>query len=55
MKNFTLVLAPAYASDLLLMPLAIAALSLIGWLLVKGVDVRGFTSRSPPAALPGWG
>jgi hypothetical protein len=39
-KNFTLVLAPSWSSDLLLAPMFAAAVSLTFWLLVKGVDVR---------------
>ena len=38
-KTFLFVLAPRYASDFLLMPMFIALLALIGWFLVKGVDV----------------
>ena len=38
-RNFVFVLAPAYASDLFLAPMFLAAVSLTGWLLVKGVDV----------------
>jgi hypothetical protein len=34
------VLAPAYASPLLLLPAIFAGLALALWLLVKGVDVR---------------
>lgn len=36
-KNFLLVLAPAYASDILLLPMFVAALALTIWLLTKGV------------------
>jgi hypothetical protein len=38
-RNFVFVLAPAYASDLFLAPMFLAAVSLTGWFLVKGVDV----------------
>jgi len=38
-KNVALVLAPAYASDILLLPMFLAAVALTAWLLVKGVDV----------------
>ena len=38
-RNFALILAPAYASDILLLPTTIAVLSLTLWLLVRGVDV----------------
>ena len=39
-SNFVLVLSPAYASDLLLLPMFLAGVSATVWLLVKGVDVR---------------
>jgi hypothetical protein len=42
-KNFTLVLAPAYSSDLFLLPMFAAGLALTVWFLTKGV--------SQPAAL----
>jgi uncharacterized protein DUF4386 len=38
-RNFALILAPAYASDVLLMLMFPGGLVLTGWLLVKGVDV----------------
>lgn len=37
-KNFILILAPRYASDLFMLPMFIAVLVLTIWLLVKGVD-----------------
>ena len=45
-RNFALVLAPAYASDLLLLPMTLAALSLTLWLLVRGVDVASWEARA---------
>jgi hypothetical protein len=36
-RNFALVLAPAYASQILLLPMPLAVLSMAAWLLVKGV------------------
>ncbi len=39
-RNFLLVLAPSYASNLLLLPAVLAGLVLTFWLIVKGVDVR---------------
>ena len=39
-KNFLLVLAPRYASDLLLLPMFLAILSMTVWFLTKGVDVE---------------
>jgi Domain of unknown function (DUF4386) len=38
-RNFLLVLAPAYASDVFLMLLFPGGLLLMGWLLIRGVDV----------------
>ena len=43
--NLATVLAPAYASGYLLMPIGIASLSLMLWLLVKGVDVPKWNAR----------
>ncbi len=44
-KNFTLVLAPAYSSDLLLAPAPITILVLTVWFLAKGVDVDKWNER----------
>jgi uncharacterized protein DUF4386 len=44
-RNFLLILAPAYASPLLLMLLFPGALMLMVWLLVKGVDMPQWNSR----------
>ena len=44
-RNFLLVLAPAYASGILLMPMALVALVTCLWLLVKGVDVEKWEAR----------
>jgi Domain of unknown function (DUF4386) len=38
-KTFTLVLAPAYSSDVLLLPMFLALVVMTVWFLVKGVDV----------------
>ena len=45
-RNFALILAPAYASDVLLLPMSIAALSLTVWFLAKGVDVAKWEARA---------
>jgi hypothetical protein len=47
-RSFALVLAPAYASLglLLLLPVAVAGLSLTAWLLVKGVDVTKWEEKA---------
>lgn len=45
-KNFALVLAPAYASDFLLLPMMLAALVLTPWLLVKGVNVPKWQEKA---------
>jgi hypothetical protein len=39
-KNVLVVLAPQYASSVLLLPMFLAGVSLTVWFLVKGVDVR---------------
>jgi hypothetical protein len=44
-KNFALLLAPAYASDALLLPMFLAAVSLTVWLLAKGVDLSKWRAR----------
>ena len=45
-KNFALVLAPAYASDGLLLPMVLAAMSLTLWLLVRGVDAPKWEAKA---------
>ena len=45
-RNFTLVLAPAYASSFFLVPMTVAVLSLTLWLLVRGVDVPKWNARA---------
>jgi hypothetical protein len=44
-KNFTLVLAPSYSSDVFLVPMFVAGLALTSWMLVRGVDVRQWEAR----------
>jgi hypothetical protein len=51
MKAFASVLAPTYASPLLLLPVAVAWLSLTVWLLAKGVDIQRWKEKA--AAAPG--
>jgi len=48
--NFTLVLAPAYASNVLLLPTPIAMLVLALWLLVRGVSDEEWQERVAAAA-----
>jgi hypothetical protein len=43
LKNAALVLAPAYASDVLLLPMFLAGVSLTAWFLIKGVDSAKWT------------
>jgi hypothetical protein len=43
-KNFTLILALSWSSDLLLTPMFLAGLLLTFWMLVKGVDVSRWES-----------
>ena len=45
LKDFTTVLAPAYASDLLLLPMFVALISLTLWFFIKGVDVTRWEQR----------
>jgi hypothetical protein len=45
-KNFALVLAPAYASDVLLLPMFLAGVSLTVWFIVKGVDVPKWEAKA---------
>ncbi|HTL99086.1 MAG TPA: DUF4386 domain-containing protein [Holophagaceae bacterium] len=47
-RNFLLVLAPAYASGLLLAPKGLGMVSLGLWLLVKGVDIAKWEAISRP-------
>ena len=44
-NDFLVVLAPAYASDFLLLPMLVSVLALTGWMLVKGVDVQTWPDR----------
>jgi hypothetical protein len=48
-SNFVLVLAPAYASDFLLLPMFVATVSVTAWLLVKGVDLQKWEARTATA------
>ncbi len=44
-RNFALVLAPAWASDLFLAPMSLAVLSMAVWFLAKGVDSAKWGAR----------
>jgi len=44
-RNFLLILAPQYASDLFLLLMFPGGLIMTGWLLVKGVDVSKWNAR----------
>lgn len=44
--NFLLILAPAYASDFLLLPMFLAGVSLTVWFLAKGVDVAKWDAKA---------
>jgi len=44
-RNFLLILAPAYASDVLLMLMFPGGLTMTVWLLVKGVNVQKWNAR----------
>jgi hypothetical protein len=45
-RNFVLVLAPAYVSDVFLVPMFVSALSLTLWMLLKGVDLPKWEART---------
>lgn len=47
-RNFALILAPAYASDVLLMFMFPGGLLMTGWLLVKGVDLAKWNAKLNP-------
>jgi Domain of unknown function (DUF4386) len=47
-QNFALVLAPAYASQFLALPMMVGAVLLTVWLLAKGVDLRKWQERAAP-------
>ena len=46
LKNFALVLVPAYSSDLLLLPTFVMVLATMLWLLIKGVDVAKWEAKA---------
>ncbi len=46
LRNFVLVLAPAYVSNVFLVPMFVSGLSLTLWMLVKGVDVAKWEARA---------
>src|SRR5215831_14393002 len=52
LRNFLLILAPAYASGLLLMLMLPGGLIMIGWLLIKGVDIPGWNAKVNAAPAP---
>jgi hypothetical protein len=45
-RNFVLVLAPAYVSNVFLVPMFFAGVFLTLWMLVKGVDVAKWEARA---------
>jgi hypothetical protein len=45
-RNFALVLAPAYASDAFLLPAMLAMPALILWFLIRGVNVRKWEEKA---------
>jgi len=49
LRNFLLVLAPAYASDVLLTLLFPGGLLLMVWLLIRGVNIAKWNERTSPA------
>jgi len=51
-RNFALILAPAYASDVFLMLMFPGGLLMTIWLLVKGVDLAKWNAKVKPAERP---
>jgi hypothetical protein len=49
-RNFLLVLAPGYASDFLLAPMFVGGLTLMLWLLVKGIDASKWEAKAAASA-----
>jgi hypothetical protein len=45
-RNFLVVLAPRYATNALLLPMFLAAVSATSWFLIKGIDVRAWEGRA---------
>lgn len=52
LKNFTLVLIPAYSWDLLLLPAPVTVLVATVWFLTKGVAVEKWNARNLSTPLP---
>lgn len=50
MHTVAVVLAPKYASDYLQLPLAVAGVALMLWLLIKGVDVQKWNAANAASA-----
>jgi len=51
-RNFVFVLAPAYLSNIFLVPMFLAGLSLTLWMLIKGVDVPKWETRAAGVSYP---
>jgi len=51
-RNFVFVLAPAYLSNIFLVPMFLAGLSLTLWMLIKGVDVPKWEARAAGVSYP---
>lgn len=49
-RTATLVLAPSMSSAMLLLPMAVAGIALMLWLLVKGVDAEGWANATESRA-----
>ena len=45
-RNFALVLTPAYASDAFVLPMFLAGVAMTVWFLVKGIDVSQWEARA---------
>jgi hypothetical protein len=48
LKNFTLVLTPSYSTDMFLLPMSVAGVSLTAWLLIKRIDPAAVPSGNSP-------
>lgn len=47
LRSITWILAPAVSSPIMLIPMAVAGIPLMLWLLIRGVDVHAFQAENP--------
>src|SRR5262245_8093800 len=55
LRSATFLLAPKLSSPVLLLPMALAGIPMMGWLLLKGIDPARLPSNRPRAASAGAG